>query len=300
MGSQRKRMLEKNSRCGKRKIFHNDGFYCRKSCLISVKSCLNVESTIYVSHLIHLTHFCYKKCINFNPVIIRDTKPQSTHCLYNREKQVFLLIKLAFKSLGEKTNESEVIRKSQRNTPRKNSKNSKNCKNCTKYTSYNEPNVNFRNFRNCRNYRNCRNCRNYKKSFVSHNSPLPSIFVTSVAPITFNNRHTHIKPHVQQPYLNLYHYLDSYPYHLLPLKLGSYTKHKEDDKRYNPYNLYNLYFYLHFIIHTTLAHLIADEGRSEENVYESREDPTTLKEQHEQHEQRDQREQRERRELREL
>jgi len=207
LGSQRKRMLEKNSRCGKRKIFHNDGFYCRKSCLISVKSCFNVESTIYVSHFTHLTHFCYKKCINFNPVIIRDTKQQSTHCLYNREKQVSPFIKLAFKSLGEKTNESEVIRKSHRNTPHKNSKNRKNCTRFTSHNEHNEPNVNFKNFRYCKN------CRNYKKSLVSHNPPLPSILGTSVTSVTSNNLHTQIKPNLHQPYLNLYHYLDPYLYH---------------------------------------------------------------------------------------
>ena len=87
----------------------------------------------------------YKKCINF-PVINRDANTQFTHCLYDREKQVFLRIKLAFKPLGKKTNESEVIRKSQLNIPRKNSKS---CKDCTKYTSHNEPNENFRNCRNC-------------------------------------------------------------------------------------------------------------------------------------------------------
>ena len=256
MGSQRKRMLEKNSRCGKRKIFHNDGFYCRKSCLISVKSCLNVESTIYVSHLIHLTHFCYKKCINFNPVIIRDTKSQSTHYLYNREKQVFLLIKLAFKPLGKKTNESEVIRKSQLNIPRKNSKS---CKDCTKYTSHNEPNE------NCRNCRNCNYC-------ISYNPPLSRILVTSVASITSNNHNIHINPHVKQPNLNLHLYFDLYPSH--PSPETSYIKHKKDDKRYN------LYFYLHFMLHTTLVHRNADEEGCEENVDETREDPTALDEQH--------------------
>ena len=101
-------MLEKNSRCGKRQSFHNDGFYCCKSRLISVKRCLNVVSPLYVSHLIHLTHFWHEKCINFNPVINRDSIIKFTHCLYDREKQVSLRIKLAFKDLENKISESEV------------------------------------------------------------------------------------------------------------------------------------------------------------------------------------------------
>ena len=150
LGSQRKRMLEKNSQCGKRKNFHNDGFYCCKSRLISVKSCLNVESTIYVSHSILLTHFWYKKCININPVINRDAN-QFTHCLYDREKQVFLRIKLAFKPLENKASEFEVIsgiseKISKINILRKNlhigrkdRKNFKDCKDWIKCISRSEP-----------------------------------------------------------------------------------------------------------------------------------------------------------------
>ena len=120
LGSQRKRMLEKNSRCGKRKIFHNDGFYCFKLRLISVKRCLNVASPIYVSQLKHLTHFWYEKCINYNPVINKDSINKSTHCLYDREKQVFLCIKLAFKCLENTSSESEVTNKISEKTLKKN------------------------------------------------------------------------------------------------------------------------------------------------------------------------------------
>ena len=225
MGSQHKRMLEKNSRCGKRKSFHNDGFYCCKSRLISVKSCLNVESTIYVSHSIHLTHFWYKKCINFNPVINRDTKTQLTHCLYVREKQVFLRIKLAFKPSGKMTSELEVIRKTQRNIPRKNI-----------YISRNEPN------------KNCRNCKKLNYC-ISGNPPLSLILITSVASVTWYNHITHINHHEKQPtgLLNpsLNPSLYSHPY---PSPDTSYIKYKNDDKRYNTY------FYFHFMSHITLAH----------------------------------------------
>ena len=292
MGSQRKRMLEKNLRCGKRKIFHNDGFYCCKSWLISVKSCLNVESTIYVSHSIHLTHFWYKKCINFNPVINRDTKTQLTHCLYVREKQVFLRIKLAFKPSGKMTSKREVIRKTQCNIPRKNSRNCKDLiKYLFKYISRNEPNKNCRNCRNCKNSKKC----NYR---ISGNPPLSFNLITSESSVTSYSHIIHINPHEKQPTGLLNPSLDlslySHPY---PSPDMSYIKYRNDDKRYNTY------FYFHFMSHTTMVHRTADElteatiqlpleERCEENIdepREDREDLTVLREQHKQREQREQR-----------
>ena len=210
MGSQRKRMLEKNSRCGKRKSFHNDGFYCCKSRLISVKSCLNVESTIYVSHSILLTHFWYKKCINF-PVINRDANTQFTHCLYDREKQVFLRIKLAFKPLEKKASESEVINKiSERilkiNIPRKNlhigrkdRKNFKDCNDFIKYISRNEPSRKCKDCKDCKDWtkcispnepnKNCKECNYYIPR-------IPRILLLSLTSITSHNHITHANPYL--------------------------------------------------------------------------------------------------------
>ena len=135
MGSQRKRMLEKNSRCGKRKIFHNDGFYCFKLRLISVKRCLNVASPIYVSQFKHLTHFWYEKCINFYSVIYR----------------VSLCVKLAFKCPENRSSESEV----------KNRNSEKILKNYTLFTSLKKLGriscINLTSRISCTDCKNCKN-----------------------------------------------------------------------------------------------------------------------------------------------
>ena len=229
-------MLEKNSRCGKRKSFHNDGFYCCKSHLISVKRCLNVVSTIYVSHLIHLTHLFHEKFIICNPVLNRSNL-KLTHCLYDREKQVFIRIKLAFERPENRASEAEVINKnsekiSKNDIPRKNL-------NAGRKSSG--------------NHKSCNDCNDYK-----YYTELIKCTIPNEPSKKLTNCITHVNPHINfQNILRILSYHSHYHPHFCFSPNSSYWMNKKIDK------LYNITSYFHSMSHTTRPILLTTDELTE-------------------------------------
>ena len=95
LGSQRKRMLKKNSENGKKKLIRNDGFLCSNTASNLLKWFINSFSSSRVSNFVNLSCISSLKLNSSKTYNYRDIVSSADRYLYCVRKQVFIYTKSA-------------------------------------------------------------------------------------------------------------------------------------------------------------------------------------------------------------
>ena len=95
LGSQRKRMLKKNSENGKKKLIRNDGFLCSNTASNLLKWFINSFSSSRVSNFVNLSCISSLKLNSSKTYNYRDIVSSVERYLYCVRKQVFIYTKSA-------------------------------------------------------------------------------------------------------------------------------------------------------------------------------------------------------------